>query len=114
MRWWDGSRPERTYVDENIIKAIYRYYYMSVLQIVKALGYEPIWFCTAMLLNVELAQITPPFGILLYVVRGIVPNTSMAEITRAAVPIIVINLLVMVLLIAIPSLSLWLPSYMTR
>jgi tripartite ATP-independent transporter DctM subunit len=84
------------------------------IPVVKALGYEPIWFCTAMLLNVELAQITPPFGILLYVVRGIVPNASMAEITRAAVPIIVINLLVMVLLIGIPSLSLWLPSYMTR
>jgi tripartite ATP-independent transporter DctM subunit len=83
------------------------------IPIVKALGYDPLWFCTAMLLNVELAQITPPFGILLYVVRGIMPKTSMAEITRAAVPIIVINLIVMGLLIGIPSLSLWLPSYMT-
>jgi tripartite ATP-independent transporter DctM subunit len=84
------------------------------IPVVKALGYEPVWFCTAMLLNVELAQITPPFGILLYVVRGIMPFTSMGEITRAAVPIIVINLIVMGLLIAIPSLSLWLPSYMTQ
>jgi tripartite ATP-independent transporter DctM subunit len=82
------------------------------IPVVKALGYDPIWFCTAMLLNVELAQITPPFGILLYVVRGIMPSTSMGEITRAAVPIIAINLVVMGLLIAIPSLSLWLPSYM--
>jgi TRAP-type C4-dicarboxylate transport system permease large subunit len=40
------------------------------------------------------------------------PLTSMGEITRAAVPIIVINLIVMGFLIAIPSLSLWLPSYM--
>jgi tripartite ATP-independent transporter DctM subunit len=83
------------------------------IQVVKVLGYEPVWFCTAMLLNVELAQITPPFGILLYVVRGIMPFTSMIEITRAAVPIIVINLIVMGLLITIPSLSLWLPSYMS-
>jgi tripartite ATP-independent transporter DctM subunit len=83
------------------------------IPVVKALSYEPIWFCAAMLLNVELAQITPPFGILLYVVRGIVPNASMGEITRAALPIIVINIIVMGLLIAIPSLSLWLPSYMT-
>jgi tripartite ATP-independent transporter DctM subunit len=83
------------------------------IPVVKVLGYEPIWFCTAMLLNVELAQITPPFGILLYVVRGIVPNASMGEITCAALPIIVINIIVMGLLIAIPSLSLWLPSYMT-
>lgn len=84
------------------------------IPVVKALGYDPIWFCTAMLLNVELAQITPPFGILLYVVRGIMPHTSMAEITRAAFPIILIQLVVLVMLIAIPALSLWLPSYMTR
>jgi tripartite ATP-independent transporter DctM subunit len=84
------------------------------IPIVKSLGYDPVWFCTAMLLNVELAQITPPFGILLYVVRGIMPNTPMGQITRAAFPIIGIQLVVMVLLIAIPALSLWLPSYMTR
>jgi tripartite ATP-independent transporter DctM subunit len=84
------------------------------IPVVKALGYDPIWFCTAMLLNVELAQITPPFGILLYVVHGIMPRTSMGEITLAALPIILINLVVMALLIAIPFLSLWLPSYMTR
>ena len=83
------------------------------LPVVKALGYDPIWFCTAMLLNVELAQITPPFGILLYVVRGIMPNTRW-EVTRAAVPIIVIQLVVMALLIGIPGLSLWLPARMLQ
>jgi TRAP-type C4-dicarboxylate transport system permease large subunit len=84
------------------------------LPVVKALGYDPIWFCTAMLLNVELAQITPPFGVLLYVVKGIVPDTSMAQITRAALPIIICNLIVMALLIALPGLSLWLPAKMLQ
>lgn len=84
------------------------------LPVVKALGYDPIWFCTAMLLNVELAQITPPFGILLYVVRGIMTSTLMSEITRAAIPVIVIQLIVMALLVAIPPLSLWLPGFMNR
>ena len=84
------------------------------LPVVKALGYDPIWFCTAMLLNVELAQITPPFGVLLYVVKGIMPNTSMAEITRAAMPIILCQLVVMALLIAFPALSLWLPALMMQ
>lgn len=82
------------------------------IPVVTALGYDPIWFCTAMLVNVELAQITPPFGILLYVVNGILPDTSMGDITRAALPIIVCNLVVMALLIAFPALSLWLPSQM--
>ena len=84
------------------------------MPVVKALGYDPIWFCVAMLLNVELAQITPPFGVLLYVVKGIVPNTSMAQITRAAVPIVLCHLVVMALLIFVPPLSLWLPGLMTR
>jgi tripartite ATP-independent transporter DctM subunit len=82
------------------------------IPVVKALGYDPIWFCAAMLINVELAQITPPFGILLYVVKGVLPDTSMRDVTRAALPIIVCNLVVLALLIAIPSLSLWLPSRM--
>jgi tripartite ATP-independent transporter DctM subunit len=84
------------------------------MPVVKALGYDPIWFCVAMLLNVELAQITPPFGVLLYVVKGIVPNTSMAQITRAAIPIVLCHLVVMALLIFVPPLSLWLPGLMAK
>jgi tripartite ATP-independent transporter DctM subunit len=84
------------------------------MPVVKTLGYDPIWFCVAMLLNVELAQITPPFGVLLYVVKGIVPNTTMAQITRAAIPIVLCHLVVMALLIFVPPLSLWLPGLMTK
>jgi len=83
------------------------------IPIVKALGFDPIWFCVVMLINVELAQITPPFGVLLYVVRGIVPGTTMGQINRAAVPIIFCHLLVMGLIIAFPALATWLPAMMT-
>lgn len=84
------------------------------LPVVKALGYDPIWFCVAMLLNVELAQITPPFGVLLYIVKDIVPNTTMAQVTRAALPIVVCHLVLMALIIGVPALSLWLPSLMAK
>lgn len=84
------------------------------LPVVKALGYDPIWFCVAMLLNVELAQITPPFGVLLYVVKDIVPNTRMAQVVRAAMPIVLLHLAVMALIIALPPLSLWLPNMMAK
>lgn len=84
------------------------------MPVVKALGYDPIWFCVAMLINVELAQITPPFGVLLYVVKGIVPNTSMAEITRAAIPIVICHLVVMALVIAFQPFSMWLPGLMMK
>lgn len=82
------------------------------LPIIISLGYDPIWFCVAMLINVELAQITPPFGILLYVVKGILPQIQFGAIVRAALPIIMCNLVVMGLIIAFPALSLWLPMQM--
>src|SRR5690606_24658166 len=84
------------------------------LPAVLSLGYDPIWFCVAMLINVELAPITATFGIPLYVVRGIMPKTTMGMVTRGAVPIIICNFVVMVLVIAFPSLSLWLPSLMAN
>jgi tripartite ATP-independent transporter DctM subunit len=84
------------------------------MPVVKALGFDPIWFCVVMLMNVELAQITPPFGITLYVMRGIAPQTPMSAITMAAVPIILCHIVVMALIIAVPSLALLLPSLMLK
>jgi TRAP-type C4-dicarboxylate transport system permease large subunit len=67
-----------------------------------------------MLINVELAQITPPFGILLYIVRGAVPNTTMGQVNRAALPIILCHLAVMALIVVFPALALWMPAMMAR
>jgi tripartite ATP-independent transporter DctM subunit len=84
------------------------------IPVVKALGFDPIWFCVVMLINVELAQITPPFGILLYIVRGAVPNTTMAQVNKAALPIILCHLLVMALIIIFPALAMWMPAMMAK
>jgi TRAP-type C4-dicarboxylate transport system permease large subunit len=84
------------------------------IPVVKALGFDPIWFCVVMLINVELAQITPPFGILLYIVRGAVPNTTMGQVNRAALPIILCHLAVMALIVVFPALALWMPAMMAR
>lgn len=84
------------------------------LPIVNSLGYDPIWFCVVMLINVELAQITPPFGILLFVVKGILPSIPFRDIIKAAVPIILCNIVVMGLVIAFSDLALWLPRQMVQ
>ena len=84
------------------------------LPIVNSLGYDPIWFCVVMLVNVELAQITPPFGILLYVVKGILPDITFRDIIKAALPIIACNVVLMALIIGIPDLALWLPRQMAQ
>jgi len=84
------------------------------IPIVKILGFDPIWFCVVMLINVELAQITPPFGITLYVMKGIAKSTTMGQIVWAAIPIMICHLIVMGLIVVIPALALWLPALMFK
>ncbi|MFN3225539.1 MAG: TRAP transporter large permease subunit [Hyphomicrobiales bacterium] len=76
-----------------------------------SLGFEPIWFALIMLLALEISFTTPPFGLLLFVMKGVAPpDTTMRDIYLAAIPFIACSLLLVALLIAFPSLALWLPS----
>jgi tripartite ATP-independent transporter DctM subunit len=75
------------------------------------LGFEPIWFALIMLLALEISFTTPPFGLLLFVMKGVAPpDTTMRDIYVAAIPFIACSLLLVGLLIAFPNLALWLPS----
>ena len=83
------------------------------MPIVNALGWDPVWFGAIMLLNLELATISPPFGLSLFVMKGIAsPGTTMGDIYRAALPFVGLNLVVMALMIIFPALVLWLPGLM--
>lgn len=76
-----------------------------------SLGFEPIWFALIMLLALEISFTTPPFGLLLFVMKGVAPpDTTMRDIYLAAIPFIACSLLLVGLLIAFPSIALWLPS----
>lgn len=77
----------------------------------QTLGFDPIWFGLIMLLALEISFTTPPFGLLLFVMKGVAPpNTTMREIYRAAFPFILCSLLVVALLILFPPLATWLPG----
>jgi TRAP-type C4-dicarboxylate transport system permease large subunit len=83
------------------------------MPVIQGLGFDPIWFAILMLLNLEMALSTPPFGMLLFVMKGSAPpDTSLGEICRAALPFLGCDLIVMVLIIAFPSIALYLPSLM--
>ncbi len=83
------------------------------LPIIKTMGWDPIWFATIMMLNLEVATITPPFGLSLFVMKGISPpEVTISDIYRATIPFILINLALMGLMIAFPGIVLWLPSLM--
>jgi tripartite ATP-independent transporter DctM subunit len=75
------------------------------------LGYDPIWFGLIILLALEISFTTPPFGLLLFVMKGVAPKeTTMRDIYVAAIPYMACSMLLVALLIAFPQLALWLPG----
>jgi len=80
------------------------------MPIVKMLGFDPVWFGVLMLINFETGFITPPFGMLLFVTKGVAPEYSIKEICYAAIPFIVIEIATMAILIIWPQVVLWLPN----
>ncbi len=73
---------------------------------------NPLWFAAIMLLNIELGMITPPFGLCLFAVKAVLPQVGMGRIYKCAVPIVLVQLVVIALLMLFPALTLWLPMSM--
>ena len=83
------------------------------MPIVHALGFDPVWFAVAFLLNIEMATTSPPFGMALFAMKGVAPSdTTMGDLYRAALPFLGVDVIVMILLITFPTIALWLPSVM--
>ena len=77
----------------------------------QTLGFDPIWFALIMLLSLEISFTTPPFGLLLFVMKGVSPpETTIREIYTSAFPYIFCSLFLVILLIAFPQIALWLPA----
>jgi len=75
------------------------------------LGFDPIWFGLIMLLALEISFTTPPFGLLLFVMKGVAPpGTTMRDIYVSAFPFMGCALLLVILLVIFPDLALWLPG----
>jgi len=77
----------------------------------ETLGFDLIWFAVIILLALEISFTTPPFGLLLFVMKGVsVPGTTMRDIYVAALPFIAASMVLVGLLIVFPGIALWLPG----
>ncbi|WP_101069150.1 TRAP transporter large permease [Roseovarius salinarum] len=77
----------------------------------ESLGFDAIWFALIMLLGLEISFSTPPFGLLLFVMKGVAPpGTTMRDIYLSAMPFILCSLILVALLVVFPQLALWLPG----
>jgi tripartite ATP-independent transporter DctM subunit len=83
-----------------------------VFPVIKELGFDPIWFGVIIVMTVELGLIHPPVGMNIFVIKSVVEDVKIATIFYGVLPFIITDILRLVLLIAVPSLALWLPGKM--
>ena len=85
------------------------------MPIVNQLGFDPVWFGVLMLIVLEISLATPPFGLLLFVMKGVAPQgTTLEQIILSVLPFILLSILVVVMIIIWPSLATFLPEMMER
>ncbi len=78
-------------------------------------GIDTLWLLVLVLIAMEVSLLTPPFGLLLYVMKGIAPgNVTLLDIYRAALPFIALELLVLLLLVVWPGLATFLPRLLLQ
>ncbi len=79
----------------------------------ETMGFDLIWYGLFVLITLEMAGTTPPFGLLLYVMLGVAPRgTSLMQVASAAFPFLICDTLLLLILIAFPDLALFLPDLM--
>ena len=77
------------------------------------LGFDLVWFGLFVLITLEMAGTTPPFGLLLYVMLGVAPpGTTLFQVASAAFPFLICDAILILILVAFPGVALWLPSLM--
>jgi tripartite ATP-independent transporter DctM subunit len=81
------------------------------MPLVQHYGWDPLWFGVMFLICMQLGLLTPPFGMLLFTMRGVAPKEiPTSEIFAAVMPYVLFGLLMLVLVMLFPPLATWLPS----
>ena len=79
--------------------------------IIKDLGFDPVWFAVLYVVNMQMAYITPPYGLNLFYMKAVAPKEiTLSDIYRSIVPFLGIQAVALVILVAFPFIALWLPG----
>lgn len=82
------------------------------MPVLRALGFDPLWVAAMTLVNIDVGNLTPPFGLQLFVMKGVQPDVPMGTIIRAAFPFVLFEILTIILIMIFPQIALYLPSLM--
>ena len=80
--------------------------------LVISLGYDPVWFGIIVVVVTEISLITPPVGLNVFVLRGVVPDVSTGTVFRGVTPFWIADIFRLALLVLLPWLALALPNSM--
>jgi len=95
------------YIDEITIMMLS---FPAYIPIVRALGFDMVWFGVLFAVNTQLCYLSPPVGACLFYMKGVAPKEiTMGEVYRAALPFLPLQLVGLILLLYFPELALWLP-----
>ena len=85
------------------------------MPLVQRYDIDLIWFGVLFLICMQLGLLTPPFGLLLFTMKGVAPPAiTMNQIYLAAMPYVVMSLLILVLIFLFPLIATWLPAVLSR
>jgi len=80
--------------------------------LVTAFGFDPVWFGIIMVVWLEIGFITPPVGLNLFVIQGMMPESTAGDVIRGTTPFVLLMILLVALLFVFPEIALWLPRQM--
>ncbi|MEW6275446.1 MAG: TRAP transporter large permease subunit [Bacillota bacterium] len=80
--------------------------------VIRALGFDPLWFGILFVINMEMAYITPPFGFNLFVMKGISAELTMSDIYSSVWPFVALQIIGLIVVMIFPQLATWLPGLM--
>ena len=85
-----------------------------ILPAMAELHIDPVWYGVLLVINLELAQITPPVGMNLYVVQGVRGEGNIIDVIYGVLPFLLIMLFLVALLWFYPAIAMWLPNMMGK
>jgi len=81
-----------------------------LLPIITQAGFDPYWFAVILTINMEIGLITPPVGLNLYVINGIVPDVPLATVLKGSLPYVLCMIAAIIILCIFPEIATWLPD----
>ena len=85
------------------------------IPVVRDLGFDLLWFGVLFIINMQMAELTPPIGMNLFYMKAVAPrDTTMEDIYRSVFPFVLILLVGMIIIMLVPQLATWLPTALIK